>query len=133
MSLPRFSVSQSLFVNLVSVIIIIIGLMVVFGMNREVFPNVTFDTVSITTAYPGATPLDIEKLITVPIEKEIREVDGIKDIRSSSSSGISLVIVKLDPDEIDKQKVIRDMKFNKMIENSDTTQTANTNREAYEP
>ena len=42
MSLPRFSINQSLFVNLVSAIIIIIGLLVLFGMNREVFPNVSF-------------------------------------------------------------------------------------------
>ena len=38
MSLPRFSVNQSLFVNLLSAIILIIGLIVILGMNREVFP-----------------------------------------------------------------------------------------------
>ena len=110
MSLPRFSVNQSLFVNLISVIIIIIGLMVAFGMNREVFPNVDFDTVAITTVYPGATPLDIEKLITVPIEKELKEVDGIKEMRSSSSQGASFMVIKLDPDEKDKKKIINDLK-----------------------
>jgi len=109
MSLPRFSVNQSLFVNLISIIILIIGLLVILGMNREVFPNVTFDMVTVTTVYPGATPLDVEKLITVPIEKEIKEVDGIKEVKSSSSDGISLLIIKIDPDERDKQKVIRDI------------------------
>ena len=99
MSLPRFSVNQSLFVNLISVIIIIIGLIVVFGMNREIFPNVDFDVVSVSTIYPGATPLDVEKLITVPIEKELKEVDGIKEIRSSSSQGASFITIELDPDE----------------------------------
>ena len=83
MSLPRFSINQSLFVNLVSAIIIIIGLLVVFGINKEIFPNVSFDTVSITTAYPGATPLDIEKLITVPIEKELKEVDYYLELSKS--------------------------------------------------
>ena len=42
MSLPKFSVNNSLFVNLISVILLIIGMMVVFGLNREVFPNVSF-------------------------------------------------------------------------------------------
>ncbi|MFH1782746.1 MAG: efflux RND transporter permease subunit, partial [Candidatus Omnitrophota bacterium] len=110
MSLPRFSVNQSLFVNLISIIIIIFGIIVVLGMNREVFPNVDFEIVSITTAYPGATPLDIEKLITVPIEKELKEVDGIKEINSASSSGTSFITVKLDPDERDKKKVVNDIK-----------------------
>lgn len=109
MNLPRFSVNQSLFVNLVSILIIIFGLLVVFGMNREVFPNVDFDIVSVTTAYPGATPLDIEKLVTVPIEKELKEVDGIKEIKSSSAAGASFITIKLDPDEQDKKKVVNDI------------------------
>jgi len=82
----------------------------VLGTNREIFPNVDFDMVSITTAYPGATPLDVEKLITVPIEKELKEVDGIKEIKSSSSSGASFITIKLDPDERDKKKVVNDIK-----------------------
>ncbi|MFH1798809.1 MAG: efflux RND transporter permease subunit [Candidatus Omnitrophota bacterium] len=109
MSLPRFSVNQSLFVNLISIMLVITGIIVLLGLNREIFPNVTFDWVSVTAAYPGATPEDVEKLITVPLEKELREVDGIKEITSTSASSISLLNVKIDPDERDKQKVIRDI------------------------
>ena len=109
MSLPRFSVNNSLFVNLISFIIIVVGLIIVVGINREVFPNVAFDIVSVTTAYPGATPEDVEKLITVPIEKELQEVDGVKEINSSSAVSTSLIYVKIDPDEPDKQKVVRDV------------------------
>jgi len=89
--------------------VIIFGILVILGVSREIFPNVTFDTVTITTIYPGATPLDIEKLISVPIEKELKEVDGIKEIKSSSSSGTSLIIARMDPDETNKQKVVRDI------------------------
>jgi exodeoxyribonuclease VII small subunit len=109
MSLPKFSVNQSLFINLFSVIIVLVGLNVVMGMNKEVFPNVTFDQVSVTTVYPGGTPEDVEKLITTPIEKELKQVDGIKEITSSSSFGISVLGVEIEPDEKDKQKVIRDI------------------------
>ncbi|MBU4148985.1 MAG: efflux RND transporter permease subunit [Candidatus Omnitrophica bacterium] len=109
MSLPRFSVNQSLFINLVSILIIIIGMIVLFGINREIFPNVDFETVTVTTVYPGATPLDIEKLISVPIEKELKEVDGIKEIKSSSTAGASVVVIKIDPDERDKKKVVSDI------------------------
>ena len=109
MSLPKFSVNQSLFINLFSVIIIVIGLNVVMGMNKEVFPNVSMDQVSVTTVYPGGTPEDVEKLITTPIEKELKQVDGIKEITSSSAFGISVINVEIDPDEKNKQKVIRDI------------------------
>ncbi|NQT94906.1 MAG: efflux RND transporter permease subunit [Candidatus Omnitrophica bacterium] len=110
MSLPRFSINQSLFVNLVSAVLIIFGLAAAFNMNKEIFPNVSFDQVSVTTAYPGAPPLDVEKLITVPIEKEIKEVDGIKEINSSSLLGLSYIQIKIDPDASDKQKVVNDIK-----------------------
>ena len=109
MSLPRFSVNQSLFVNLLSCVLIIIGVIVVMGLVKEIFPNVTFDMVSISTVYPGATPEDVEKLITVPIEKELKEVDGIKEVNSNSALGMSMLFVKIDPDESNKQKVIRDI------------------------
>ena len=109
MSLPRFSVNHSLFVNLVSGFLVITGIIVLFGMSREVFPNVTFDMVSVSASYPGATPLDVEKLITVPIEKELKEVDGVKEINSTSASSMSVTYIKIDPDESDKEKVIRDI------------------------
>jgi len=109
MSLPRFSVNQSLFVNLVSLLLVIMGIATVLGMNREVFPNVSFDWVTVTTVYPGSTPLDVEKLVTVPIENEIKEVDGIKEISSSSTDSVSSIGIKLDPDTSNKQKVIRDI------------------------
>ncbi len=110
MSLPRFSVNQSLFVNLISAMIIVIGIFVLLGMNREVFPNVSFDMVTISTTYPGATPIDIEKLITVPIERELKEVDGVDEIRSSSALGASYITVKIDPDGSDKKKIVNDIK-----------------------
>lgn len=109
MSIPRFSIKQFLFVNLVSVLIMVAGFIVTIGMNREVFPNVSFDIVTITTFYPGATPEDVEKLITVPIEKELKDVDGLKEFKSSSTHGTSILFVKIDPDESNKQKVIRDV------------------------
>ena len=109
MSLPKFSVNQSLFVNLVSIILVIVGLMVVFSLNREVFPNVNFDIVSISAVYPGATPSDVEKSITVPIEKELREVDGVKEINSASAVGVAAIYAEIDPDEKDKPKVVRDL------------------------
>ncbi|MCK4787907.1 MAG: efflux RND transporter permease subunit, partial [Desulfobacteraceae bacterium] len=100
---------QSLFINLVSVIVIIIGLTVLLGINKEVFPNVSFDIVSITTVFAGATPADVEKLITVPIERELKQVDGIKEIRSKSATSLSNIIIEIDPNETNKQKVVRDI------------------------
>ncbi|KJJ85779.1 export membrane protein [Candidatus Omnitrophus magneticus] len=102
--------NQSVFVNFLSIVIIIIGILIFSGMVREVFPNVSFDVVTVETNYPGASPLDVEKLISVPIEKELKEVDGIEEITSSSTHGLSVISVQIDPDVSNKDKVIRDIR-----------------------
>lgn len=109
MNIARFSVRQSLFVNLLSIFVIIGGISALFTLNKEAFPNVSFDTVTISTLYPAAPPEEIEKLVTVPIEKEIREVDGIKEILSNSFENMSYITVKIDPDAKDKDKVVTDI------------------------
>ena len=66
-----FSVKNSLFINLVSVIIIIVGIYYWFNIKQEAFPNISMDFVSVTTVYRGATPQEVEKLITIPLEEEL--------------------------------------------------------------
>lgn len=105
-----FFLKRGLFVNLLTGILIITGAYVALTMNREAFPNIDFDMVSISTLYPGASPQEVEKLVTNPLEETIKEVDGIKEYRSGSlenRSGISIVI---DPDVKDTSKVIDDIR-----------------------
>ena len=78
MKLAEFSVKNSLLVNLISVFIILIGFVSLMGMRRDAFPNVEYDIVTITTIYPGATTEDVEKLVTIPLEEEIKGISGIE-------------------------------------------------------
>jgi len=107
--ISEFSVKNSLFVNLLSVFIIVAGIIAVFSLNKEIFPNVTFDIVQIITVYPGATVGDVERLVTTPIEKEIKKVDYVEEIRSSSVDNLSTIYVKIDPDASNKSKVVNDI------------------------
>jgi len=109
MKISEFSVKNSLFINLLSVFFIIIGAISVSSLTREVFPNVSFDIVMVSVPYPGATAEDIEKLITTPIEKELKEVDDIDEIRSISSDNISTIYITMNPDAKDKNKIINDV------------------------
>jgi len=56
-------------------------------INREAFPNVNLDKVEIHVAYPGATPSEIERLVIIPIEQELKSVDGIDSIRLRRAVG----------------------------------------------
>ena len=109
MNISEFSVKNSLFVNLLSVFFLIIGAIGIFNINKEVFPNVSFDLVMVNTPYPGAPAADVEKLITTPIEKELKEVDDLEEIRSVSGDNISMIYIKMNPDAKDKNKIVNDV------------------------
>ena len=74
------------------------GLMSYITIPKESFPSIEIPNIVVTTIYPGASPDDIESLLTKPIEQEIQGINGIKEIRSTSVEGVSTVIVEFDPD-----------------------------------
>lgn len=108
--LVSYFLEKSIFVNLLTALIIMVGGYTAATMNREAFPNIDFDIVAITAIYPGATPADIEKLVTKPIEDAIKEVDGIKEFRSSSLENRSGIIITIDPNVSNTDKVIDDIR-----------------------
>lgn len=109
MKIADFSVKNSLMVNLLSVVIVIAGVVSYFSMRKEAFPPVNYDIVMVTTSFRGASPAKTERLVTIPIEREIRDVDGIDEIVSSSDEGISQIMVKIDEGADDTDKVIKDI------------------------
>lgn len=105
----EFSIKQPLFVNLLCIFVVVAGIMALSTMNRDLFPNVSYDVVMVTTTYDGATPHDIERLITIPIEKELKEVDDVDEITSASIENFSIIAIKIDPDAKNKDKVVNDI------------------------
>ncbi len=105
-----FSVSNSLLVNLFSVFLIGVGIFAMFSLQREAFPNISLDMVKIETVYPGASPAEVEKLVTIPLEDELGEVDDIKESFSVSTEGLSVILMEIDPDASDKKAVVDDIR-----------------------
>ena len=109
MKLSDFSVKNSLLVNLVSFFIIIVGFYSMMQMKREAFPPVNYDIVTVTSVWPGAPTEDVEKFVTIPIEKELKSVSGIDEITSKTDEGLSEIGITLDPGTKDKKKVVSDI------------------------
>ncbi len=109
MKLADFSIKNSSLMNLFTLLVIAFGIYSIFTMQRDVYPRFSFDLVTISTAYPGATPEEIERLVTIPIEKEIKQVDDLDDIFSASTEGLSVITLKLNEDAKNKDKVITDI------------------------
>jgi len=98
----RFSLTLSFF-------ILISGLLGLRLLVTETFPPVDFAMATVTTIYPGSSPEEVEEKITKKIEEEIRTVDGIKDVRSISQSGQSLITIRIDMDNVNTKEVMDDL------------------------
>lgn len=93
----------------VTAFVMILGLRGIWKMNAESWPQVDFAIAIITTHYKGASAEDIEALITKPIEDEIRTVSGLKDVKSVSQTGQSMIMVRIDMDNVDEKEVMDDL------------------------
>lgn len=94
--LSTLSLKNPVTIIVLSVILAVVGITSYLGMPREAFPEVVIPQIYVGTPYPGNSPLDIEKLITRPLEKEINTITGIDDIKSTSVEGYSTIDIKFD-------------------------------------
>jgi multidrug efflux pump subunit AcrB len=104
----RYLVERSLTVNLVSVFLVAIGIYAAVQINREAFPNVNLDRISVDFSYPGATPPEIEKLVITPIEQELRRLSGIDKMLSVAYPGSGRITLELDPNANNRQRLVSD-------------------------
>jgi len=80
------------------VLIVVAGLYSYITLPRESFPDITIPYVFVTTTYEGVAPEDMEELVTIPIERKLKGISDVEEIRSTSAEGISTVAVKFLPD-----------------------------------
>jgi multidrug efflux pump subunit AcrB len=109
MWLVDFALSQPVLANLTFIILMIMGLYALFNLPRDINPDVSFETAIIYTVYPGATPEDVEKLVTIPIEDAIRNVKDLNRVISTSQENISEIVVEFTTGADIKERV-RDLK-----------------------
>ena len=110
-NLIRFFVTNWRLSLIITVFIMLSGVIGIMTLQRESFPPVDFAKVSITTIYPGSTSQEVEEKITIPIENELRGIEGVKDIKSTSQNEQSKIEIRIDIDDssIDTKDVISDI------------------------
>ncbi len=70
------------------------GIVAFLRIPKEQFPEIVIPTISVNTIYPGATPEDVENLITKPIEKQLKSINGTRKVTSQSISDFSSIVVE---------------------------------------
>lgn len=94
---------------ILSLIIAVGGMMAYSSMPKELFPEIVMPKIYVRTIYPGNSPLDIENLITRPLEKEIKPVSGIDEMRSTSLQDVSVIMIDFNPD-VEVEEALTDVK-----------------------
>ena len=102
--LIEFFGNQGLFADLSTIFVLILGVYSMLTIERKVMPNVQFEWITVTTVFPGSSAEEVERLIINPLEQDLREVDGIKKMTSTSMDGQGFIGLQLDPDETTVEK-----------------------------
>ncbi|MBL4939706.1 MAG: efflux RND transporter permease subunit, partial [Lutibacter sp.] len=94
--LSTWSIHNKMTVFVLIVMIFLAGIFSYQSMPREAFPEIVIPQIYVSTPYPGNSAIDIEKLITRPLEKEINGISGVDEIISTSIEGFSSIQVSFD-------------------------------------
>jgi multidrug efflux pump len=89
-----WAIDNKVSIYMLTAIIAIFGMMSYNSIPKEQVPEIIIPQVFVTTVYPGASPTDIENLVTRPLEKELKSIKDVKKISSKSVQDFSLVVVE---------------------------------------
>lgn len=92
----KFSLHNRPFIIVMSLLLIIVGCWTAWKMDVDVFPDLNAPTVVIMTEANGMAPEEVERLVTFPIETAVNGATDVRRVRSSSTTGFSVVWVEFD-------------------------------------
>lgn len=107
---------------LVILLIVSVGIFGILTLPKESLPEIIFPAVNIQTLYLGAGPEDVEELVTDPIEKKLKDLDGVDEITSDSNFGFSFINVTykegvdIDQKKIELDNALREITFPEGVE-----------------
>ena len=107
--LSSWAVNNKISVYVIIGIISIIGVSSYKSMPKESFPEVKQPIVYINTAYPGNSPIDMENLVSRPIEKELNTISGLKKLTSTSIQDFSIIVAEFEL-SVEGEKAVLEVK-----------------------
>jgi multidrug efflux pump subunit AcrB len=106
--LSSWAIDNKISVYVLTLIITITGLLSYNSIPKESFPDIVVPTIYINTVYVGNSPVNIENLVTKPIEKQLKSISGVKKLNSTSLQDVSVIMVEFNTNvdvPLAKQKV----------------------------
>lgn len=93
MNLSAIAIKRPVFTVMVTVALMVLGVMGLSRLGTDLFPDITFPVVVVNVPYPGASPREVEQLVTKPLEDAVVSLNGIDRLKSTSREGLSSVIL----------------------------------------
>jgi hydrophobic/amphiphilic exporter-1 (mainly G- bacteria), HAE1 family len=92
-NLSAIAIKRPVFTVMVSVALMVLGLMGLGRLGTDLFPDVTFPVVVVNVPYPGASPREVEQLVTKQVEDAVVSMNGIDRMKTFSREGLSTVVI----------------------------------------
>ncbi|MDI9547233.1 MAG: efflux RND transporter permease subunit [Chloroflexota bacterium] len=92
------AIRQPVFMTMILAAGVVLGVASYLRMPVDIFPDVEYPVIVVTTIYPGAGPEEVEDLVTTTLEEKLSAIGGLDTITSQSSEGVSTVIMQFDMD-----------------------------------
>ena len=93
MNLSAIAIKRPVFTVMVTVALMVLGAMGLSRLGTDLFPDVAFPVVVVNIPYPGASPREVEQLVTKPIEDAVVSLNGLDRVRTLSREGLSTTII----------------------------------------
>ncbi|MGZ3797927.1 MAG: efflux RND transporter permease subunit [Pseudobdellovibrionaceae bacterium] len=94
MNLSELSIKRPIFISCIVALMLILGVICLEKMPVDLFPDVTFPILSVQVTYPGASPVDLEKQVSKPIEDELGSLSGLKTMTSNNLDSVAIIILE---------------------------------------
>ena len=91
MSIPRTAIERPVTMFMISGVVILLGIMSLARLPVDLLPDISFPSISVRVAYGGVGPLEMEELVTRPLEQAMSAVSGLERLESTSQEGSSRV------------------------------------------
>jgi len=103
MNIAKLSIKRPILITCIVFSMITFGVISLNRLGVDLYPEINFPMLTISTVYPGAAPEEIEKLITKPLEEELGAIGGIRHIYSTNLEGVSIITIEFTLDTDLKQ------------------------------
>src|SRR5215218_9632529 len=124
MSIPRLAIERPVTMFMLSAIVVLLGALSLARLPVDLMPDIQQPTITVSVNYAGVGPLEMEELVTRPIEQAVSAVAGLQQVNSSSAEGRSTVRLSFNwgsdmSEAVDDVRTRLDRVRNRLPENAD--------------